>query len=398
MKFTYGLKRICDVCFYMTFANFAGLVLGGDGLLSALPWFAAACFGSAILVERGAFKYLPMLFPAGCFFVVPINVPNLVVLIPICVYLTYTTPKTILRVEQDSYIRIHMRFIKIFFICFFPLIVFGMSAYLERGMLPYGIMFFALSSFLLRLIRHDETVLNDWHYKLRTIFSLSAIFAIGFIISMEITFIIGVIYFGIIVPILSLIIRALTWLLRGVEPRIPYFFPDFGDQSPMQAWMQDDWLQVAERQHSIFWAILGYIIIAVIISLIVYLLVQLFKKTVYKKSEESSNKTIESRTSITPMKKAARKQRSHKNNQIREIYRKFLKHCRKAGIGVTPTTTSLDIETLANKKFGMPQSRELRELYIKARYDDGAVVSKGEVSRAKEILRELGQGDSLSLR
>ena len=69
--------------------------------------------------------------------------------------------------------------------------------------------------------------------------------------------------------------------------------------------------------------------------------------------------------------------------RIRKQYRRFLKLCHSQGITRTESTTSQDIDIKASSNRALaPVSRQIRRLYIKARYAD-----KADSTDVKEMLR-----------
>ncbi len=76
--------------------------------------------------------------------------------------------------------------------------------------------------------------------------------------------------------------------------------------------------------------------------------------------------------------------------EVRKYYKKFLELCKKRNIRLEPFDTSLDVEDKSISEFEENALRQMRKVYISARYDDEDVTS-ADAKSAKEIYNELNK-------
>ena len=392
MKFVICLKRISDICFYMAFAGYLGMIFGADSLFSALPWFAAATFGSVYLNNYGPLRFAPYMLLLGMFLTVSPSTANLAVLLPICVYLIYNSVNPLVSVGWDENVSRFKLFIKIALALTIVSPVIGLRYYLESSLLPYAMMYFICSVVMLRMARHDENVLSDMKYGAMTLISVLTIFVLGFIISLEIALIVSFIYFTLLVPIFAVIIAGVVWLLRDFEPGtprwvMPYEVDDFGATFALLEWL-DEYVWPAARFDGMN-NVLRVVLIVLILAGIMYFVIRLFSSREREHKTASAGTMREIRNAVEASTTVRRKYR-RRNNQIREIYRKLLIKCRAAGMSITGNMTSLDIERIAQKKFNCPQTSELRDMYVQVRYNN-AEFTKQDVIRAKALYKQASE-------
>jgi hypothetical protein len=199
------------------------------------------------------------------------------------------------------------------------------------------------------------------------------------------------VYFGLIIPVFAFIVTAIAWLLRNFEPGLPRWLvaddalDALDDGTGMAEWFATYvWPLAQQREGNV---ILRYVAIAIVIAAIILLLIKLYGKTEKTQYDKVKSEVRETRVSIAAPREHRKKHRA-RNNQVREIYRKFLRRCRKGGINVTPSMTSLDIEHLASKRFSCPQSQELREMYIQARYNN-VEFDKQDLTKARDLYKKI---------
>ena len=76
-------------------------------------------------------------------------------------------------------------------------------------------------------------------------------------------------------------------------------------------------------------------------------------------------------------------------DRVRQSYRRFLRLLQKKGAALTPSQTTAEIHSAARQYTDEAAARQLRRLYLAARYDPGAQVTAKEAKDAKELLKEL---------
>jgi len=406
----WGLKRICDICFYMTFASFIGLAFfGGTSLLITLPIFAVVAFLIGALSRHRVLRCIPIVLLGGCFFVVPLYIANIVILIPAILYMVFALSNN----EIDHYecARVFKIFLRIYLAFITVMLLMGLGIQqlreqLEISVLPFGIAYMFGSVVLLRMLRHDDRVHKDARFKALNILSVVGVVVAVLIISSGtflgvITRSVSFFYIEILVPVLIFIITWVTtiimFILGPLLNLLSTAAPEYATVEMDGVFEMADSELTAMREPGIARIILTYLLYAVLIALAVFLLYRLAKKlrTKVSRAVPFGKVPTQLRTSLPDSKEP--KRRIDSDNQIRAVYRKFLAHCRGRGIGIQPYMTSQDVENHAAKEFGRTESRELRELYIKVRYG-GAKFSADEIKRAKALHSEIKSHSTTDLK
>lgn len=172
MIFTVGLKRICDISFYFTFATFLVVVLDGDNLIIVLPIFTFVAFLSTYLAKFNINRCASLLPLGLLFFVVPFALVNIVALIPAVVYTIIKLPKPDERINQFEYDVVFGLFLKLFAGMIILSFLVGGVVFLEDGPLLFSLFFLCSSVILMRLSRHDEAVLKSAQLQIINAFHL----------------------------------------------------------------------------------------------------------------------------------------------------------------------------------------------------------------------------------
>ncbi len=73
--------------------------------------------------------------------------------------------------------------------------------------------------------------------------------------------------------------------------------------------------------------------------------------------------------------------------RVRQLYREFLKVERNLGMKLSPCDTSADVLSRIHPTTDKASAEELREVYLAARYDDRASISRSQAEKAKRALK-----------
>ena len=405
MIFTAAIKRICSICFYMTFASFFCVLFGGTNLFVTLPVFMLVAFSSAWMAELGKIRYISLAFFLAVIFIMPLNPANIITIVPACGYMILTmpkpqkSPKMYEGIDYVEYADVFKKFLSVFAVALPIALISRNFEALENGPISFAVSYMLLSVILLRTLRHDVSVINERRFKLFNIAYVAAVAVIGFLLSLDIVLrgfraVINFIANNIVHPVLmflTFIIYFVLGLIFNIEEVVEEIDEDpeiveIGDMLPG--------FQEGEEP-GIVATIIMYILVAALILLALYLLVKLTRYLIKKLRDRKRPSTrMDSGGIRTPLSferievPNQQKSRRAKQNQIREIYRKFLALCREREIDIKQFMTSQDVENAAAEHFNKPQSQELREMYIKVRYAD-ADFSKEDVKKAKGLYNEI---------
>lgn len=142
--------------------------------------------------------------------------------------------------------------------------------------------------------------------------------------------------------------------------------------------------RVTQNSQDFPWWLVVLILAAMVVALIL-LLRNLSRSTNLGGSEAESSFLEE------PKAQAVQNRRSNRN-KIRKFYRAYLKLMRKQGVSLRTDQTSLDVLNASSKKTDQGSEVWLRQLYLKARYDEQAVITEQDVADAKAALSRLQAG------
>lgn len=381
MNLVFTMKMLSDICFYFAFANFITYLFGGHNGIMTIPIMTALTFFSAYLKDKGVLKYFPLVLMVFCFFVVPFNIANIILLLPPIIYIIYNVYNLKNFNYNFKYSDTFFLFIKIA-APFMLIFLFYFYENIEKNSLPFAMIFLVNSVALMRILRQDISVLKETRFKIVTILPICIALLVSFILSSTTFFnlcksILGTIYLKIIIPILMLIVTAVSYLgnsllnfLKSIfkyEPTVDLGQPSFDTEEFA------DYFNSIPQEESQGAKI---IIIIIIITLIIFVMITLFRRLTRLERLYSVNKgVVEERVSIDINAKSSK--RNKKLNKIRVIYRNFLLLCKKSGLPIKKSMTSKDYENLSIEKFDNPEIlKEIRSIYINARYDEKTIENK----------------------
>ena len=378
MMIVSALKVLADILFYMAFAGSVGAIFGGSRILVTLPFFAVAILLSSLLSNRGALRFAPMVLLVGAYFVVPLSIANILVLTPACIYTIVAIPRPDANVREYDYIRVFHMFLYIFIPFFILLYVLRQRTALAAAAFPIGLVFISAAILLMRMLRHDESVLQEKKFMVRNLLSVAGIIAFSLAIGSQTFFdflkaMISFLYKSIIVPLLMYsimgILYVFSWifsLFTGGEAR------SFAD-NPLELDLNFDFGFFEDYEEVEVGAggkILEYVLYTLAAAIIIFIVVRIFKALSRKSIAEARQADyVETRTSLNVSAKPQKKTRRSASGRIREIYRKLLELCRDRGLEISPNLTSRDVERISSMMFGKPQeAHQMRDIYIKVRY------------------------------
>jgi len=399
MTFPSGLKRICDICFYLTFASLIGALLGADNLTSTLPVFASIAFLSAFLAPRGWIRYASfILLPALFLFVSP-TIANLIILTPAIVYIIWACPKPGERVADFDYTTTFLVFLGIFGFIFAFFMILHSWAEVGDDFPPdtflFAMMFAVLSIVFMRMARHHESVLRQLRFKVMNTTSLVGVMIVAVLVSNDrflafVWSIIRFIWLQIFVPLLEII----AWVFVVIVAFIAGLFglDEFGEfDSPPPPQMGFSDMPEEGFYDRDAWAyghIVLIFIVVVVALLILYAMFKLLSRKINATVIKDDGIEEERFALDDDGKEKKRRFRRQKENQVREIYREFLKLVKKKDVIIPPHLTSYEVENRVATKFQTEKSNELRNEYIKVRYGE-ADFTKEDEKRIKGLYKEI---------
>ena len=397
-----GLYLICNVSLYMAFAGFLVIVFfDGTEMIATLPIFAIVSFLIGTLSGRGFMRYIPVVLAGACFFIVPLTVSNILVLIPPIIYLAIMPMHH--SIHHFEFARRFKLFLKVYLAFIFTVLLVGigvdnLTAKLEISALPFGITFILCSIILLRMLRHDDNIRKEVRFKALNLLSVVIVLAITIVLSSRAflgfaSSVLSFAYFDAILPAISIVGGWLAEVIRLIHIPLDRVMENIAPDPlqdiirPTSADLRNPALGRNLLVNTIF-AALGAIV-AFIVFLHVKKLISIFVRKAHTKlSYVAPIGNAPSKTRKPLPKGHTSNRRAEADNQVRTVYRKFLVFCRENGIMIQPHLTSQDIENQAAEKFCVPESKQLRNVYSKARYS-GERVSSADVKNARILQRKI---------
>jgi len=270
---------------------------------------------------------------------------------------------------------------------------------LPRASFLFALSFFLFSVMFMRMMRHDEAVFKQTRFKVMNAVSLVGVMIVVLLLSTDrflafagnvfslawhyllfpaILFLLWILNFGlrILGEILLFIIRIL-----GIEGGFSFDF------DPAMFYMPEP--PEVEDYESVNGGFPNILVVIIAIVLVV-LTIALFRVLVRKRrlSVVRDDGVLEERFSLDSEEKEKGRFRRRSENQIREVYRRFLVFINKKEANVPLHFNSSDVEGLVTREFKSEKSSDLRDEYIRVRYGDFEY-TKDDVKRIRGLYKEV---------
>ena len=400
--FLHGLRMLGDLLIYGTFAAFFTACLGGGPapLLLLLPAFCygvSACFSQRRILRTGCavLSLLGLLL-------VPDRVDQAAYL-PAVFYAVYLAWKGDYLLSASRQSDVFFLFCKVYPVFAVALSLIWDADVMLTVSLPLAVWAAFLQIFLMRVLRQAPAVYQKPSYLLRSAGSLAVLAALGFLLSCPTVLggaqaVVKAFYFGLVVPVLTLPLALLAWLaehallpamtalLRWIAARSGNLDPDLLESPPGQSSAGQSLPTAGEplRDGEGLLDILGLILLAAGCAWLFRRLLQ-----ANKAKQFPLTKTGQTQTRKLP-------RRAHRrpafflssNARIRRAYSRYLERQVQHGVLRTPSETSLD--RLGRTPFlDQEAERQLRRLYLKARYGECATLQ--DAAAAERLEKALEQ-------
>ena len=397
LKFLSGLKQVCDICFYMTIVSLVGLVFSVGNLISTLPVFAIVAFLVAFLAPYGKIRYLGALPLLLIFLVVPLTMTHVLILAFAYVLMIFTFPKPDAHKKSPEYEGVFKIFLMVFGFLFILIVTFGGVAgeiydFIDGAVL-FAISFLINSIILMRLARHDEYVIKQSRFKMMNLLSIFGIIVVTFLLSTDIFLstlfnLLRLFYLYIIVPILTVVAWIFVIIISFITSFINFSPGDWVFEWPefeMELGGEDLALHLTDTGETSSPLAVGIVLGIILLIFTIWL----FKKlTTVVDMPAQRDDGIEEERFLLADEKRKRFQRRTKENEIREVYRKFLQLLTKKEKKVAHHQTTYEIQNILINKIDAKKLSHLRESYIKTRYGYKNF-SKEDVKTIKQHYKDL---------
>jgi len=182
MTFLYGLKRLCDISFYMTFASIIVYLSSGDHLILTLPVFILVAFLSSYFTLDGNLRYACAIPLFLTYLIVPLTVVNFLMVTPAIIYMIWAFPKpdeATKRFQYQGFLEIIFIVFIIFLVGKFFFVIYdpSLSSEIPIDTYAFAILFLLISIIFVRLIRYDSNQIR-FENKVKAVFAIMMIGAL----------------------------------------------------------------------------------------------------------------------------------------------------------------------------------------------------------------------------
>jgi len=420
MKLVYSLKLLSDLLFYLSFAGLVSVLIGGDGFFDILMLLVPCAVLLGVWANAGWLKFLSLAFliPAALS-ALEYGVIHLLLPAPVFFYIVhYATnlPYDIKTIQYSGAFKIYMTLnlvISFVFIVYFPIISWAISS----ATIPYAIMFCASSVVLMHMVRHDTEILSHTRFKIVSVLSILSVFLLGAILGTERVvqallsalsnvYVLFAILFVTLCAFIVFIKRSgynFRKLLKRISIlRLAIISALISAILIAVITLSNDVVDVelltgggyAGDAQNIWLIILLITISSIVLMMAVYLIMILYEFAcmLYRllMDKYPAGKASPGFERVMLNEEGPEKAKVRiTDNQIRHIYRKFLKLCKLKRVAIETGSTTADIA----KSFGhMANEYEnaalLREIYIGIRYGE-KVPGSDDIKKVQGIYRGL---------
>ena len=124
---------------------------------------------------------------------------------------------------------------------------------------------------------------------------------------------------------------------------------------------------------------------AVLIGIILLILGVILLRSFLKNRADAD--TAEKIAHVTPPPKKKKAPPLSNRNRVRQVYRDFLRTENGKGLKLKCSDTSADVQLRLHPNTNAESAQDLRQIYLRARYDDRANITRQQVEQAKQAFR-----------
>jgi len=331
-------------------------------------------------------------------------VPNVLVLLPAVFFVVCTLPAADESMAGFEYGGIFKLFSIIFFSIFVLVFIFsGLfgEAFNQVFAIPIATFLFAMSFFvhsvmLMRMTRHDEAVFKQMRFKIMNALSLIGVIIIIVFFSTDVflAFVRSAIEFGwrhLLLPAIQFALWVITAILGVLSALFSFIIRILGiegdfDSPPIEMLPPPEEIPeyLGSDSYSSPWAF----IIVIVLAASALIMFALFTRRASTAALRDDGVLEERFMLDDDAGKGGRLFKRRRENQVREVYRKFLVFIKKQEVHLPLYFTSSDVEGSVVRRFEVEKSSDLRGEYIRVRYGESKY-TKDDVSRIRGLYREV---------
>ena len=396
-----ALRITADLALFYTFGGFVAAKCGGTGAVWGMI-IQCLCFELAYaLRERGRLRFAALVPMVLGWVIYARSLPDCILLIPAALYVIWLVAKEDFSLDYERHKSVFGGFL-------LALVIFLVVAWFMRSLdvfsavaMPYAVAMLVCTVLLMRSLRHEKQVYCQRRYQLVNLAAVAAVGGAAWVVSSKtvrggVGVLLKAFHQHILSPIFELLLNALLYILQGAawlfsllslkdkpqqEQEIPEISADGAEKL-----FGDDYIL---KEPSELVKMLGKVLL---IAAVVAALVLLFRWMSRRRGVDTADVAeTEVRDEIPTEAVGKPRKESSPVRTVRAQYRKFLKLCASRGVEREAGFTSLDVHERAQwVQVDESVSGEIRDVYIKARYDGKA--DKADAQRIKKLCTEARSG------
>lgn len=398
MVTVHAMRILADLSFYYAFASFIAVCFDSRyAVVGLLLQTICMTLSAAVSGHRG--RRMAALIPTAVFFFLPgLVFADIALYLPAEAFIVWQAWKGMYPLVWSRHVELFSVFWKFYVGYATLLLLAGMVEEMTAASIPIALIMLVTSVLLMRTLRHDPETYCQRRYQIVNILSVLVVVALAAVISTEAflaacvavfrlgynTFVLPFLMAGLWCFVQAL--RALAWLATLLKLRAPD--PIENPELNLDSAAKDLGIENMEvAGNPLLTAIMtGILLLAA--AAVLYFFFRWMMSRGFRSARQAA--VGEERRDVTEevRQKPAREWIGTPVQRVRSQYRKFLKLYEKNGGTVKAGDTSLDVERDAVRvRFDPAVARELREVYIRARYAGSA--DRDDAARAKELYAAL---------
>ena len=398
LMFLHGLRLAADLAFYYAFAGYFLACFGGaPNILSLI--LPSVCFALASHFEgRQPMQTLCGLASlAGL--LLPGTLADKLAYLPMTAYTVWMAAKGDFSLSWEQQVDEFRWFWKLYPAFALVLGVAWNHGAILYGSLPIGVIALMLRIFMMQTLRQEPAVYTSPQYLAVTGGLLAAVCALAFLFSREglingVASAAGTVYFSGLVPLLQKVMEgvaaAVLWVFDTGGKLMVMVLMHFRHRQDMNDNLINDSASKLQEMADdadapINGPLVGAVILGVLAAISLVLVVYRIARRPKTKARTDGKEVLKRASTVTSRRRWPSFFLSP-NERVRREYRTYLDYCEKHGVTIQCSDTSLDI---AGRVESMEPAaeRELRSLYLKARYAGSAAPQ--DATRAAELVKTI---------
>lgn len=391
------LKTASDLAFYYCVAGPLAVHYGASAL-SAAAMLCLMCLSmgaSYLLRNKSLLRFAPMLIICSVPAIPGANTALYLLSVPAAAYVIYLGARRLYLPDRYRQTKVFSLLWKMLILILAGELIFGASQEGINLTVVMGLTALICSVLLMRSLRHDAEVYSSPGYQLLNLLAVAAVPAAAAVMSLE-TVLNG--FFTVIKTIyriiMGLILNVVMWIIRLIAAA----FGKLGVSIQPEGQVPELDLSGAKEMFGLSDSGSGagdavkYVFIALGVIIAAGLLFVLFRY--FSSGMDSASDNTEELLQSVRISRDTKKGEPEGTpvHRVRQQYKRFLKFCVKQGIEISESDTSGEISSRSSWLPPAEASAELREIYIKARYNGTA--SKEDAARARKLCTALRRGGS----